>query len=165
MGGAIFYEGIKFGTVGLLEESLGGHFSFSGGDGTSKSEAIMRKTVFGALGGLAAGLLTYPNDTVRRLLQIQGSSGTETKYKGYIDCVIKVARDGGIGRFYRGVGVNLLRMAPNTAIQFGAYEFFKVRGGGGNKESRMSWDGTHRNDSRKRNNLFFPCVCHYVRKI
>ena len=91
--GAIFYEGIKFGTVGLCEDFLGNEFSFTGGDGTSKGEKILRKTIFGALGGCAAGLLTYPNDTVRRLLQIQGSKGTTSSYSGYFDCVRKVYKE------------------------------------------------------------------------
>jgi len=126
--GAVFYEGIKFGTVGILGDFGGGVCFFSGDgdeDSASVQNKVARKVVYGAMGGTAAGLLTYPNDTVRRLLQLQGSKGTNTQYKGYIDCVRCVYKEAGIGRFYRGIGVNLLRMAPNTAIQFGVYEFLK----------------------------------------
>eukprot|EP00429_Kryptoperidinium_foliaceum_P024991 CAMPEP_0176147430 /NCGR_PEP_ID=MMETSP0120_2-20121206/75156_1 /TAXON_ID=160619 /ORGANISM="Kryptoperidinium foliaceum, Strain CCMP 1326" /LENGTH=60 /DNA_ID=CAMNT_0017484045 /DNA_START=78 /DNA_END=256 /DNA_ORIENTATION=- len=58
------YEGIKFGTVGILERLF-----------PSDEVSPTRKMIFGGTGGVMAGLLTYPNDTVRRLLQLQGSRG------------------------------------------------------------------------------------------
>lgn len=123
--GAIPYEGIKFGTVGLLERL----FPMSPDDQSSLSppqkSTPMRKMLFGGLGGVMAGLLTYPNDTVRRLLQLQGSRGTETQFTGYFDCVKKTYQKEGITRFYRGVTINIIRMAPNSAIQFASYEFLK----------------------------------------
>lgn len=119
--GAIPYEGIKFGTVGLCEQLFP-----PGGETENK---VMRKLLFGGLGGVMAGLITYPNDTVRRLLQLQGSHGMSTRdmdvYSGYWDCVRKTYAKHGIGRFYRGVGINLVRMAPNAAVQFGSYEMLK----------------------------------------
>jgi solute carrier family 25 phosphate transporter 23/24/25/41 len=38
----------------------------------------------GGMGGVMAGLMTYPNDTIRRLLQLQGSRGTATEFTGYL---------------------------------------------------------------------------------
>ena len=115
--GALPYEGIKFGTVGLLD-SLFPESSFS-------ASPVIRKMIFGGLGGVAAGAITYPNATVRRLLQLQGSRGTETQYSGYWDCVRKTYRAEGLSRFYRGAAINIIRMAPNSAVQFGAYEILK----------------------------------------
>lgn len=115
--GAMPYEGIKFGTVGFME------IIFPLGEGEKPTP--MRKMLFGGMGGLMAGLITYPNDTVRRLLQLQGSRGTSAQYSGYWDCVVQTYRNHGIGRFYRGIGINLIRMAPNTAVQFGTYELLK----------------------------------------
>lgn len=114
--GAMPYEGIKFGTVGMLEVI----WPMEGGQSTP-----LRKMIFGGLGGVAAGLITYPNDTVRRLLQLQGSRGTTSKYTGYWDCVRQTYDKEGIARFYRGIGINLVRMAPNAAVQFGSYELLK----------------------------------------
>jgi hypothetical protein len=115
--GAMPYEGIKFGTVGVLED-------FYPLQENEKPTAI-RKMLFGGMGGVMAGMITYPNDTVRRLLQLQGSRGTSAVYSGYFDCIRQTYKTGGIGRFYKGVGVNLVRMAPNTAVQFGSYELLK----------------------------------------
>lgn len=61
--GAIPYEGIKFGTVGVLER----WFPLQPNeDGTLPKPTPLRKMLFGGLGGVMAGLLTYPNDTVVR---------------------------------------------------------------------------------------------------
>jgi len=73
--GAMPYEGIKFGTVGLLEKWVPVE------DGERPS--VWRKMIFGGVGGVMAGLITYPNDTVRRMLQLQGSKGTKDVFTGY----------------------------------------------------------------------------------
>jgi Mitochondrial carrier protein len=123
--GALPYEGIKFGTVALMEKLF--PLQNEDGQSTSKSSSSspIRKMMFGGMGGVMAGLLTYPNDTVRRLLQLQGSRGTKATYNGYWDCVVQTYRKEGITRFYRGVTINIVRMAPNAAVQFGSYELLK----------------------------------------
>jgi solute carrier family 25 phosphate transporter 23/24/25/41 len=119
--GALPYEGIKFGTVGWLEKL----FPPSPQDKDDAASKSMRKMLFGGLGGVSAGIITYPNDTVRRMLQLQGSRGTTSNYTGYWDCVVKTYRAEGIARFYKGCAINIVRMAPNTAVQFGSYELLK----------------------------------------
>ena len=79
--GAMPYEGIKFGTVGILEKIF--PKKKDDAEGGSVSNNVTRKLMFGGAGGATAGVLTYPNDTVRRLLQLQGSKGTTTQYTGY----------------------------------------------------------------------------------
>lgn len=117
--GAMPYEGIKFGTVGYLEKR------FPVTDDSNSLPTPIRKMMFGAAGGVTAGLVTYPNDTVRRLLQLQGSRGTQHTYAGYWDCVRTTYKEHGVARFYRGLTINIIRMAPNTAVQFGSYEVLK----------------------------------------
>ena len=122
--GAMPYEGIKFGTVGIMDKL----FPINDEDkkaSTSKQSAAIRKMIFGGLGGVMAGLITYPNDTIRRMLQLQGSRGTTTQFTGYWDCARKTYKAEGIGRFYHGVTINIIRMAPNAAVQFGSYELLK----------------------------------------
>jgi len=115
--GALPYEGIKFGTVGLMRKI------FPNSD--DSSSVLLKNLLFGGMGGILAAVITYPNDTVRRMLQLQGSRGTIQQYKGYWDCVRQVYTEFGIIRFYRGLTINIIRMAPNTAVQFGSYEFLK----------------------------------------
>jgi solute carrier family 25 phosphate transporter 23/24/25/41 len=121
--GSMPYEGIKFGTVAILERAFPLE-KIDGDDGSSSSVAnnVTRKSLFGGTGGVMATMITYPNDTVRRFLQLQGSRGTSEHFDGYWDCVKKTYAKYGIERFYRGSLINIVRMAPNTAIQFGSYE-------------------------------------------
>ncbi len=123
--GAMPYEGIKFGTVAVMESLFPAEKRYNSKTGEVEKPSVWRKIIFGGCGGVMAGILTYPNDTVRRMLQLQGSRGTEEVYHGYIDCVKKVYAKHGIQRFYHGVGINIVRMAPNTAVQFGSYELLK----------------------------------------
>lgn len=129
--GAVPYEGIKFGTVGVLERVFPVDDAKRGADTTAASQAPWwRKMIFGGAGGVMAGLITYPNDTVRRLLQMQGSRQSSAAaegivYRGYWDCVRQTYHQHGLRRFYRGLTINLVRMAPNTAVQFGSYELLK----------------------------------------
>ena len=123
--GAMPYEGIKFGTVAVMESVFPAEKKYNEKTGMLEKPPIWRKILFGGMGGVMAGLITYPNDTVRRLLQLQGSKGTQEVYNGYFDCVKKVYTKHGIRRFYHGVLINTIRMAPNTAVQFGSYELLK----------------------------------------
>ena len=125
--GSMPYVGIQFGTVGLLEDMFPVEITSQQHDENGKLEKppIWRKLCFGGAGGVMAGLITYPNDTIRRMLQLQGSRGTDCVYTGYFDCMRKVYAKYGIQRFYHGVGINIIRMAPNTAVQFGSYEMLK----------------------------------------
>ena len=59
--GAIPYEGIKFGTVGILERWFPLPLNE---DGSLQKPTPLRKMLFGGIGGVMAGLITYPNDTV-----------------------------------------------------------------------------------------------------
>jgi hypothetical protein len=68
---------------------------------------------------------------VRRILQVQSGilesggtlAGTKVEYKNMFACYAGTYRHGGIARFYRGIAANILRTVPNTAIQFGVYEY------------------------------------------
>jgi hypothetical protein len=122
--GAMPYVGIQFGTVGLLEK----YFDRNKGSasvGEKKKHDPLQKMVFGGIGGIMAGIITYPNDTIRRMMQLQGSRGTVVQYKGYFHCLTSIVQQHGISRLYRGWTINMIRMAPNTAVIFGSYEFLK----------------------------------------
>ena len=69
--------------------------------------------------------LAYPADTVRRRIQLSGSVGQRTAYRGYWDCVRRMAREEGALSFYRGLGVNCLKVAPAAALQFVCYDLFR----------------------------------------
>jgi hypothetical protein len=71
---------------------------------------------------MVAHLLTYPNDVLRRRLQMDGADGARPRYRGYVDCALQVVRSEGWAGLYRGLGVCMVRAVPNTGIQFMVYE-------------------------------------------
>jgi solute carrier family 25 phosphate transporter 23/24/25/41 len=98
-------EGIKFGTVGLLENL------FPRNEMPRKERRpCASQNAFGGLGGVMAGLITYPNDTVRRLLQ--GSRGTQHAFTSYWIVSANVQRAHGIARFYRSQPLTLFAWHP-----------------------------------------------------
>ena len=127
--GALAYEGIKFGCYDLIKQQLaaeqqkGGRSLVSGSD--YKTMNIGWKLGCSAVAGSIAGLVLFPNDTVRKLMQMQGGGGVKIKYHGAIDCYRTVLREEGMRRFFRGLGPYLLRIVPNSVIQFQAYEMLK----------------------------------------
>ena len=86
--GAMPYEGIKFGTVAAMEWAFPKTSATrEGGNRDDNNDSIVsdvtRKLLFGGAGGVSARVITYPNDTVRRFLQLQGSKGTTDHFDGY----------------------------------------------------------------------------------
>ncbi|ETV85240.1 hypothetical protein H257_03053 [Aphanomyces astaci] len=115
--GSIPYEGIKFGTYDLFRELLPSDVD-PGSD-------FAGKLVCGGGAGMVATILTYPNDTVRRRMQMQGSGGAKHLYKHTIDCYVKLYQAEGLRSYYRGLTPTLVRAMPNMGIQFACYEVFR----------------------------------------
>ena len=63
------------------------------------------------IAGFAAAAFSLPFDFLKTRLQRGGSA-----YSGVLDCAVKVLREEGPLRFYRGFGTYFLRMAPHTVI-------------------------------------------------
>jgi len=79
----------------------------------------------GAGAATVAHLVTYPVDTVRRRMQLDGLGGAVRLYTGALNCAQTVAATEGVGALYRGIGVTVLRGVPNNAIQLVSYELAK----------------------------------------
>ncbi|CAG8608174.1 7268_t:CDS:10 [Ambispora gerdemannii] len=80
-----------------------------------------------AAGFFSAGpttLLMGPLERVKVLLQVQGQGG-EAKYKGPIDAVKQLYKEGGIRSIFRGSPATFLRDGPGSAAYFGVYELMK----------------------------------------
>ncbi len=79
----------------------------------------------GTVAGLFTQIFTYPFDTIRRRVQVNGAVGIEKFYTGTIDCIQKMYAKEGFGSFYLGFVPNLIKFAPAAAVQFAAYDFLK----------------------------------------
>jgi len=116
--GSLPYEGIKFWSYDYFKSVLP-----KNEDG---SQHISWKLVAGAAGATVAHLVTYPMDTVRRRMQLQGLGGAQALYKNMLDCGVQIARKEGPVALYRGLTATCIRGVPNTGIQFAVYEGLKT---------------------------------------
>jgi len=110
--GAQFYSYEKF--KGFLQNKDG-------------KTTLGNKLIAGAAAGAFAQTITYPLDTVRRRIQVQGgkADGHYLHYRGTLDCIVKIGQKEGLAGFYRGALVNIIRAAPSQAIQFAVYGWLK----------------------------------------
>ncbi|OLL22084.1 putative mitochondrial carrier [Neolecta irregularis DAH-3] len=70
---------------------------------------------------LAAGV-TYPHEVLRTRLRQTPTTNGQLKYTGLIQCFKLVWKEEGMVALYGGLTAHLMRVVPNAAIMFGAYE-------------------------------------------
>mmetsp|Transcript_24260 Transcript_24260/g.39343 ORF Transcript_24260/g.39343 Transcript_24260/m.39343 type:complete len:262 (+) Transcript_24260:224-1009(+) len=116
--GSLPYEGIKFASFDMSQAIISQKFP-------EYSNAAWTKLLSGAIAGTIAGTIMFPNDTVRRLLHLEGMDGKRAKYRSGLDCYVKTIKQEGVARLFRGLVPYLARVIPNSAIQFGVYELLK----------------------------------------
>ena len=74
----------------------------------------------GAASGLFAQTICYPLDTVRRRMQLKGST-----YSSTLNAFQTILRNEGGGAFYLGMVPNALKIVPNNAVRFFIYSTLK----------------------------------------
>ncbi|CAG9567618.1 unnamed protein product [Danaus chrysippus] len=99
-----------------------------------------RPFVYGGLASIVAEFGTFPIDTTKTRLQIQGQKTdprhVELRYTGMVDCFVKTSQQEGVKALYCGIWPAVLRQATYGTIKFGTYYSLKKwfanrRGGGG----------------------------------
>merc|ERR1711872_1171811 len=82
-------------------------------------------------GGIAAGIsktVVAPIERVKLLLQVQAVSKQLTeaqKYKGIVDCFVRIPKEQGFGAFWRGNLANVIRYFPTQALNFAFKDKYK----------------------------------------
>jgi len=82
-------------------------------------------------GGIAAGVsktIVAPIERVKLLLQVQAVSKQLTeaqKYKGIVDCFIRIPKEQGFAAFWRGNLANVIRYFPTQALNFAFKDKYK----------------------------------------
>ncbi|GAB0101026.1 SCaMC [Sergentomyia squamirostris] len=90
-----------------------------------------RHLAAGGIAGAVSRTCTAPLDRLKVFLQVQSSK------QRISDCLKYMLKEGGVSSLWRGNGINVLKIAPESAIKFAAYEKVKrlIRG---NEKRQMS---------------------------
>lgn len=107
------YNAVQFATFHQLKKSLS--------DANGKLGALAA-AFSGSMGGIAASVSTYPLDMVKTRLTIQKEHGGAKVYEGIVDCMVKVARQEGVGALYKGLLTTVIGVVPFAGGTFMAYE-------------------------------------------
>uniref|UniRef100_A0A8C5D1Z1 Calcium-binding mitochondrial carrier protein SCaMC-3-like n=1 Tax=Gouania willdenowi TaxID=441366 RepID=A0A8C5D1Z1_GOUWI len=84
-----------------------------------RSGLVWRQLMAGAMAGAVSRTGTAPLDRLKVFLQVHGSkSGRTNLWSGLRGMV----QEGGVRSLWRGNGINVLKIAPESAIKFMAYE-------------------------------------------
>jgi len=92
-----------------------------------------RHLVAGGIAGAVSRTSTAPLDRVKVMLQVHGTSqGTV----GIVPWFHKMLQEGGTKSLWRGNGVNVIKIAPESALKFTSYEQIKrwIKGGDSRRE-------------------------------
>ncbi|XP_059410781.1 mitochondrial adenyl nucleotide antiporter SLC25A23 isoform X2 [Carassius carassius] len=87
-----------------------------------QSGFVWRQLMAGAVAGSVSRTGTAPLDRLKVFLQVHGQSSDKgTVWRG----LRAMVKEGGLTALWRGNGINVLKIAPETAIKFMAYEQIK----------------------------------------
>ncbi|CAI0548021.1 unnamed protein product [Linum tenue] len=88
-------------------------------EGISKQVHRSKYFIAGGIAGAASRTATAPLDRLKVVLQVQ------TTRASLVPAVKKIWMDDGFRGFFRGNGLNVIKVAPESAIKFYAYEMLK----------------------------------------
>ncbi|BBN14410.1 solute carrier family 25 (mitochondrial adenine nucleotide translocator), member 4/5/6/31 [Marchantia polymorpha subsp. ruderalis] len=94
-------------------------------------KSLPKDMIAGTLLGGVAHTIVAPVERAKLLLQTQDSNfviqnGKHVRYKGLVDCIVRVARDEGFLSLWRGNGSSVMRYYPSLAINFAMKDFYRA---------------------------------------
>ncbi|KAM3865665.1 mitochondrial adenyl nucleotide antiporter SLC25A24-like [Diretmus argenteus] len=87
-----------------------------------KTSGIWKQLAAGAMAGAVSRTGTAPLDRMKVFMQVHSSKSNQiSMVRGFKQMIL----EGGVTSLWRGNGINVLKIAPETAIKFTAYEQYK----------------------------------------
>ncbi|XP_071522196.1 mitochondrial adenyl nucleotide antiporter SLC25A23 isoform X3 [Panulirus ornatus] len=95
-----------------------------------------RHLVAGGVAGMVSRTCTAPLDRLKVFLQVHGGK----QFQGLASCFKYMLKEGGSKSLWRGNGINVLKIAPESALKFAAYEQAKriIMQFGGSKDRELT---------------------------
>ncbi|KAH0706901.1 graves disease carrier protein homolog [Solanum tuberosum] len=111
------YAGLKF----YFYETMKSHVP------KERKNDITIKLACGSVAGLLGQTFTYPLDVVRRQMQVQRLSASNShEMKGTADTLVMILRTHGWKQLFSGLSLNYLKVVPSVAIGFTVYDMMKA---------------------------------------
>ena len=85
------------------------------------ADSFLASFALGWIVTIAAGLASYPLDTIRRRMMM--TSGEKVKYKSSLDCGLQIVKNEGISSLFKGAGANILRGIAGAGVLSGFDKF------------------------------------------
>mmetsp|Transcript_76769 Transcript_76769/g.156064 ORF Transcript_76769/g.156064 Transcript_76769/m.156064 type:complete len:309 (+) Transcript_76769:75-1001(+) len=110
--GIVVYRGLYFGLYDSIKPSLGAY-----------SDNFLATFVLGWGITNAAGVASYPLDTIRRRMMM--TSGAAVKYRSSLHCASEILKNEGFASMFKGAGANILRAVAGAGVLSG-YDALQV---------------------------------------
>lgn len=104
-------------------------------EGISRHLHAYKYLIAGGVAGAISRTATAPLDRLKVLLQVQIDAPTK---KGVIGGLKQMYREGGVVAFFRGNGINILKVGPESAVKFYAFETLKEYVVGTDEHGKMN---------------------------
>ncbi|KAL5022382.1 hypothetical protein ScPMuIL_001537 [Solemya velum] len=108
--GIVMYRGCYFGFYDTLKPMLLGD-----------NPGLLSSFILGYTVTISSGVVSYPVDTIRRRMMM--TSGQAVKYKGSVDCAVKIIKSEGFMSLMKGAGANVLRGVAGAGVLAGFDKF------------------------------------------
>lgn len=90
------------------------------------ADAASVRFLASAVGAAIAEAATLPTDVAKVRLQVQTTAGGEARYRGIVDCLVKVRRTEGVRALWKGLVPALVRQVSYHSFTFVLYEPIKA---------------------------------------
>lgn len=109
--GAIIYEGSQYVISGGLKQKFIDLYCKDGF--LTPTQGLL----VGAASGAIGQTISFPFDVVRKRMMLRDENG-QKRYTSMADCFAKTYKAEGISGFFRGIGINMVKIVPYSALQY-----------------------------------------------